>query len=56
MSELFDTPLRSAALGVLIIAFLTLLRGIFLGKPFRSPVLILSALALGMVIVSESLQ
>lgn len=56
MSELFSTPLRSAALGVLIVAFIVLLRGMFFAKPFRPSVLILSGLAVGMVAISEGLQ
>ena len=52
----FDSPLRSAALGVLIVAGITLLRGLFLGRPYRQSVLVLASLALGMVVLSEGLQ
>lgn len=52
----FDTPLRSAALGVLIVAAVTLLRGLLLGRPYRQSVLVLALLALGMVVLSEGLQ
>ena len=52
----FDTPLRSAALGVLIVAAITLLRGLLLGRPYRQSVLVLASLALGMVVLSEGLQ
>lgn len=52
----FDTPLRSAALGVLIVAAVTLLRGLLLGRPYRQSVLVLASLALGMVVLSEGLQ
>ena len=52
----FDSPLRSAALGVLIVAAFTLSRGLLQGRPYRLPVLVLTSLALGMVVVSEGLQ
>ena len=56
MSDLFDTPLRSAALGVLIVAGFTMVSGLLLGCAYRKPVLILNALALTMVLISEVLQ
>ena len=56
MSELFNTPLRSAALGVLIVALITLLRGLFFAWPYKASVLTLTSLALGMVAISEGLE
>ncbi len=56
MSLMFDTPLRSAALGVLIVAGIALLRGIVQGRPYRATVLVLATLALGMMLISESLR
>ena len=56
MNAVFDTPLRSAALGVLIIAGIALLRGLLQGRPYRASVLVLTALALGMVLISESIS
>lgn len=56
MEAMFDTPLRSAALGVLIVAILTVIRGLILGRSYRLPALILIVLAISMVLVSEGLQ
>ena len=56
MIEAFDTPLRSAALGVLIVAAITLARGLILAHPYRASVLILTSLALAMILVSEALR
>lgn len=56
MTEMFDTPLRSAALGVLIVAVLALIRGVVLGRSFRLVVVLLVLLATGMVLLSEGLQ
>ena len=53
---LFDTPLRSAALGVLIVAAFSLFRGLIGGRPHRTPVLVLLGLALLLVLISEGLQ
>ena len=52
----FDSPLRSAALGVLIVSAAVLLRGLLQGRPYRQPVLVLTSLAVGMVVLSEGLQ
>lgn len=52
----FDSPMRSAALGVLLVATITLLRGLLQGTPYRTPVLVLTSLALAMVVLSEGLQ
>lgn len=56
MAELFDTPLRSAALGVLIVAAFALVRGVMLGRNFRLVVALLVLLATFMVLLSEGLQ
>ena len=52
----FDSPLRSAALGVLLVSVAILLRGLLQGRPYRKPVLVLTSLALAMVVLSEGLQ
>ena len=51
----FDTPLRAAALGVMIVAGLVLMRGLITGREYRGQVLLLTSVALGMVLVSEAL-
>lgn len=56
MIAVFDTPLRSAALGVLIVAMIALAKGLILGQPFRASVLVLTTLALAMVLISETVQ
>ncbi len=56
MSELFKTPLRSAALGVLIVAGIALFRGFVQGRPYRASVLVLTSLTLAMILISEGLQ
>lgn len=53
----FDTPLKAAALGVLCVAALVLVASMVRRRPrWRGHVLILVALALCMVLVSEALQ
>jgi hypothetical protein len=56
MNAMFDTPLRSAALGVLIVAAFTLTRGLATGRPYKTPTFVLGVLALAMVLVSEAVQ
>ncbi|MEM6621954.1 MAG: hypothetical protein AAF674_06970 [Pseudomonadota bacterium] len=56
MSALFDTPLRAAALGVLMVAVVMLVRGLVTGRRYRDHVMVLSVLALGMVLISEVIQ
>lgn len=56
MSEMFGTPLRSAALGVLIVAVLTLARGVILGRSFQLPLGLLVLVAACMILLSEGLQ
>ncbi|MEM7213454.1 MAG: hypothetical protein AAF479_16485 [Pseudomonadota bacterium] len=56
MMDLFDTPLRSAALGVLIVLSIVLLRGVVFGRPYKPASVVLSVLALAMIVASESLQ
>ncbi len=52
----FDSPLRSAALGMLIVSAAVLLRGLLQGRAYRRPVLVLTSLAIGMIVLSEGLQ
>lgn len=56
MDTIFNTPLRSAALGIMIVAVLTMLRGLLLGNSYRLSVLVLAALAVCLVLISEALQ
>ena len=56
MNEFFATPLRSAALGVLIVLFVVIFRGLVYGRHWRPQALLLSILALGMVVLSEHIQ
>lgn len=56
MESMFGTPLRSAALGVLIVAMITLVRGVFLGRTYKLSVLVLIVLAICLVLISEILQ
>ncbi len=56
MAELFQTPLRAAALGVLIVAGFVLARGLVTGRRYRTPVMALMILAVTMVLISEALQ
>lgn len=53
----FNTPLRAAALGVLAIAAIVLVRSAFRKTPrWREEVLVLVALALGMVMLSRAIH
>lgn len=56
MSEIIDTPLRAAALGLLAVAVGVLLRGVLRGRRYRQDVLTLTGLALGLVLISEALR
>ena len=56
MSLSIDTPLRAAALGILIVATVVLARGLFTGARYRDHVLALTALALVLVLLSETLS
>ena len=57
MADLFDTPLRAAALGVLIVATGTLILSFDSARQrFRRYTLVLVALALGMVLISEGVR
>lgn len=51
-----DTPLRAAAMGVMLVAAGVLLTGLITGRRYRDHVLILTALALAMVLISEALR
>ena len=53
---LFDTPLRAAALGVLAVAATVLVAGVITRHPrWRGHVLVLAAVALGLVLLSNAL-
>ena len=56
MSEAFDTPLRAAALGMLLVAGGMLAFGLATGRRHRDHVLVLTGMALGLVLISEALQ
>ncbi len=53
LEEIFDTPLRAAALGMLLVAVVVLIRGLITGRRHRDDVLVLAGLALGLVLLSE---
>ena len=51
-----DTPFRAAALGILVVAGIVLIGGLATGRRYRSHVLVLTLVALGLVAASEILS